>query len=143
LISLRSCSAHLLSSKIDISFYNWKIMHIFVAFEAILSAVVFAFCVAAVILKSFIVSATISAFALRLIFDSKHSTINRSALYLVLHYWDALSWISLFFRSCSISSLTLSFIAALLISFTFFQTLNCFSLCSCLNMITRSLFCRL
>jgi len=61
-------------------------MHIFIAFETIFSAVVFASCVAAVILKSFIVSATISAFALRLIFDSKHSTINRSALYLVLHY---------------------------------------------------------
>jgi len=28
LIFLRSCSAHLLSSKIDISFYNWEIMHI-------------------------------------------------------------------------------------------------------------------
>jgi len=28
LISLHSCSAHLLSFKIDISFYNWKIMHI-------------------------------------------------------------------------------------------------------------------
>ena len=28
MISLRSCLAHLLSSKIDISFYNWKIMHI-------------------------------------------------------------------------------------------------------------------
>jgi len=28
LISLRSRSARLLSSKIDISFYNWKIMHI-------------------------------------------------------------------------------------------------------------------
>jgi len=28
LIFLRSRSAHLLSSKIDISFYNWKIMHI-------------------------------------------------------------------------------------------------------------------
>ena len=28
MIFLRSCSAHLLSSKIDISFYNWKIMHI-------------------------------------------------------------------------------------------------------------------
>ncbi len=28
MISLRSHSAHLLSSKIDISFYNWEIMHI-------------------------------------------------------------------------------------------------------------------
>ncbi len=28
MIFLHSCSAHLLSSKIDISFYNWKIMHI-------------------------------------------------------------------------------------------------------------------
>jgi len=56
-------------------------MHIFIAFEAIFFAVVFTSCVAvvfasyvaAVISKSFIVSATISAFALHLIFDSKHS----------------------------------------------------------------------
>jgi len=61
-------------------------MHIFITFKAIFSAIVFAFCVAAVILKSFIVSTTISAFALHLIFDSKHSIINKSALYLVLHY---------------------------------------------------------
>ena len=65
-------------------------MHIFIAFKAIFSAIVFASCVAAVILKSFIVSATISVFTLHLIFDSKHSTINRLTLYLVLHYWDAL-----------------------------------------------------
>ncbi len=114
-------------------------MHIFVAFEAIFSAVIFTFCVtvvfascvAAVILKSFIISTTISAFALHLIFNSKHSTINESALYLVLHYWNTLSWISLFFRSCSISFLTLSFITALLISFTSFQTLNCLSSVTC------------
>jgi len=37
-------------------------------------------------LKSFIISATISAFALHLIFNSKHSTINKSTLYLILHY---------------------------------------------------------
>jgi len=61
-------------------------MHIFVAFEAIFSAVLFASCVAAVISKSYIVSATISTSVLRLIFNLKHSTINRSALYLVLHY---------------------------------------------------------
>ncbi len=97
-------------------------MHIFVAFEAIFSAVLFASCVAAVILKSCVVSATISASVLHLIFDSKHSTINRSTLYLVLHYWDALSWISLFFCFCFISSFTLSFIAALSISFASFQT---------------------
>ena len=132
-------------------------MHIFVTFKAIFSAIVFASCVAAVISKSFIISVTISAFALRLIFDLKHLTINRSALYLVLHYWDALSWISLFFRSCSfalvlsllffrscsISSLTLSFIAALSISFTSFQTLKSLSLCNHLNKATWSLFCRL
>ncbi len=28
MISFHSCSTHLLSFKIDISFYNWKIMHI-------------------------------------------------------------------------------------------------------------------
>jgi len=69
-------------------------MHIFIAFKAIFFAVIFAFyvavvfasCIAAVILKSFIISTIISAFTLHLIFDSKHSTINRSALYLVLHY---------------------------------------------------------
>jgi len=69
-------------------------MHIFVAFKAIFSAVVFAFyvavifasCVAAIISKSFIISMIISAFTLRLIFNSKHSTINKSALYLILHY---------------------------------------------------------
>ena len=143
MIFLRLRSTHLLSFKIDISFYNWKIMHIFIAFKAIFSAILFAFCIAAVISKSCVISATISAFVLHLIFNSKHSTINRSTLYLILHYWDALSWISLFFRSCSISSLTLSFIAVLLILFTFFQTLNCLSLCSRLNMITQSLFCRL
>jgi len=69
-------------------------MHIFITFKAIFSAIVFAFCitvvfafyVAAIISKSFIISTIISTFALCLIFDSKHSTINRSALYLVLHY---------------------------------------------------------
>jgi len=126
-------------------------MHIFVAFEVIFSAILFAFyiavvfasCVATVILKSFVISATISASVLHLIFNSKHSTINKSTLYLILHYWDTLSWISLFFCFCFILSLTLSFIIALLISFTSFQTLNGLSLYNYLNMTTWLLFCRL
>ncbi len=131
--------------KIDISLYNWKIIHtnIFVAFKAIFSAIIFTFYVAAIISKNFIILIIISAFTLHLIFKLKHLTINRSTLYLVLHYWNALSWIFLFLHSCFISSLTLSFIIVLLISFTFFQMLKSLSLCNHLNRITWSLFCHL
>ncbi len=96
-------------------------MYIFIAFKIIFSAIVFAFYiavvfasyVAAVISKNFIILMIILTFTLHLIFNSKHSIINKLMLYLILHYWNALSWISLFFCSYFISFFTLSFIITL------------------------------
>ncbi len=78
MISFHLCSTHLLLFfKIDISLYNWKIIHtnIFVAFKAIFSAIIFTFYVAAIISKNFIILIIISAFTLHLIFKLKWSAM--------------------------------------------------------------------
>ncbi len=69
-------------------------MYIFIAFKIIFSAIVFAFYVAvvfasyvaAVLSKNFIILMIILTFTLHLIFNSKHSIINKLMLYLILHF---------------------------------------------------------
>jgi len=60
-------------------------MHIYLALKATSFSALAAYMITVISAYS-VFSAAISAFALSLIFNLKHSTINRSALYLVLHY---------------------------------------------------------